>query len=561
MKGKVYLVGAGPGDYKLMTLKGLECIRKSDVIVYDRLANINYLKEAKEDCEFINVGKASSNHLLPQGDINRLIADKALEGKVVTRLKGGDPYVFGRGGEEAEILRNENIDFEVVPGITSAIGGLCYAGIPITHRDHASSFHVITGHPRNDGKETKEIDWKALAHVKGTLVFLMGIANLKHISENLIKEGKDKNTPVAFISWATRSNQRVVTTTLENAYEAGVKVKMLTGDNINTAKAIGEELGLLKENKKAVEATYIDILSDEELREEINDISIVARSKPETKMRIVQALQSNSEVVAVTGDGINDAPALSKADVGISMGISGTEVSKNASDIILTDDSFNTIVDGIKWGRGIYENFQRFIQFQLTINIVAFVIAVMSQIMNREMPFTTIQLLFINIIMDGPPALALGLEPVRDYVLKRKPIKRTAGIIARSMAVNITINAFLIISIISLQEFYNILQATPQEKSTVVFCLFAFTALFNAFNCREFGLNSIITNFFKNKLALEVILITAIVQILLTQIFRSFFNSVALGIDMWIKILLLSSMVLVLNEIVKFILRMVRKII
>ena len=302
-------------------------------------------------------------------------------------------------------------------------------------------------------------------------------------------------------------------------------------------------------------------MSDEELREEINYISIVARSKPETKMRIVQALQSNSEVVAVTGDGINDAPALSKADVGISMGISGTEVSKNASDIILTDDSFNTIVDGIKWGRGIYENFQRFIQFQLTINIVAFVIAVMSQIMNREMPFTTIQLLFINIIMDGPPALTLGLEPVRDYVLKRKPIKRTAGIIARSMAVNITINAFLIISIISLQEFYNILQATPQEKSTVVFCLFAFTALFNAFNCREFGLNSIITNFFKNKLALEVILITAIVQILLTQIFRSFFNSVALGIDMWIKILLLSSMVLVLNEIVKFILRMVRKII
>ena len=223
MRGKVYLVGAGPGDYKLITLKALECIRKSDVIVYDRLANIEYLKEAKDDCEFINVGKASSNHLLPQDDINRLIADKALEGKIVTRLKGGDPYVFGRGGEEAELLRDENIDFEVVPGITSPIGGLCYAGIPITHRDHASSFHVITGHPRKDGKETKEINWNALANVKGTLVFLMGIANLKNISENLIKEGKDKNTPVAFISWATRSNQRVVTATLENAYEVALK--------------------------------------------------------------------------------------------------------------------------------------------------------------------------------------------------------------------------------------------------------------------------------------------------------------------------------------------------
>lgn len=348
---------------------------------------------------------------------------------------------------------------------------------------------------------------------------------------------------------------------IETAYEAGVKVKMLTGDNINTAKAIGAELGLLNDNKKVVEATYIDILSDEELREEINDISIVARSKPETKMRIVQALQANSEVVAVTGDGINDAPALSKADVGISMGISGTEVSKNASDIILTDDSFSTIVDGIKWGRGIYENFQRFIQFQLTINIVAFMIAVISQVVGKEMPFTTIQLLWVNIIMDGPPALALGLEPVRDYVLKRKPIRRKAGIIARSMAVNITINAFLIITIVHLQEFYNILQATPEEQSTVIFSLFAFSALFNAFNCREFGLNSIIPNFFKNKLALEIIFVTGVVQILFTQVFRAFFNSVALDVSMWIKILLLSSMVLVLNEVVKFILRNLKKLI
>ena len=348
---------------------------------------------------------------------------------------------------------------------------------------------------------------------------------------------------------------------IETAYNAGVKVKMLTGDNINTAKAIGNELGLLDDGKKAVEATYIDILSDEELRKEINNISIVARSKPETKMRIVQALQANSEVVAVTGDGINDAPALSKADVGISMGISGTEVSKNASDIILTDDSFSTIVDGIKWGRGIYENFQRFIQFQLTINIVAFMIAVISQVMGKEMPFTTIQLLWVNIIMDGPPALALGLEPVRDYVLTRNPIRRNAGIIARSMAINIMINATLIISIVHLQEFYNILGATNEEQSTVVFSLFAFTALFNAFNCREFGLNSIIPNFFKNKLALEIIFITGVVQILFTQVFRAFFSSVPLGIHMWCKILLLSSMVLVLNEIVKLILRQVKNII
>lgn len=242
MKGKVYLVGAGPGDYKLLTLKGLECIQKSDIIVYDRLANKNYLKEAKSDCEFIYVGKSSSNHTLPQEDINRVIANKAKQGKIVTRLKGGDPYVFGRGGEEGELLKKEGVEFEVVPGVTSAIGGLCYAGIPITHRDYASSFHVITGHLREDEKENPEINWNALANVNGTLVFLMGVANLKKISSNLIKEGKSKDTPVALISWATRYNQKVITSTLENVYETAMK------ENIKppTLIAIGEVVSLRK---------------------------------------------------------------------------------------------------------------------------------------------------------------------------------------------------------------------------------------------------------------------------------------------------------------------------
>ena len=221
MQGKVYLVGAGPGDYKLMTLKGLECIKKSDVIVYDRLANEKYLKEANENCEFIYVGKASSNHALPQDKINEVITNKAKEGKTVTRLKGGDPYVFGRGGEEAEFLLDNGIEFEVVPGITSAIGGLCYAGIPITHRDYASSFHVITGHLKDD--ENDELNWNALANNEGTLVFLMGISNLKKISNKLIKEGKSKDTPVALISWATRYNQSVVTGNLEDIYDIAMK--------------------------------------------------------------------------------------------------------------------------------------------------------------------------------------------------------------------------------------------------------------------------------------------------------------------------------------------------
>lgn len=207
---------------------------------------------------------------------------------------------------------------------------------------------------------------------------------------------------------------------IECARDARIETKILTGDNIHTAIAIGNEIGILTEEKRAVEASYIDGLTDEQLREEVKSIAIVARSMPNTKMRIVSALQANGEVVAVTGDGINDAPALTKADVGIAMGIAGTEVSKNAADIILTDDSFNTIVEAIKWGRGIYNNFQRYLQFTLTVNIIAFLLTIISQLLDQPLPFTTIHLLWVNIIMDGPPALALGLEPVRQTVMKRK---------------------------------------------------------------------------------------------------------------------------------------------
>ncbi|MBU3130658.1 calcium-translocating P-type ATPase, PMCA-type [Clostridium tagluense] len=346
---------------------------------------------------------------------------------------------------------------------------------------------------------------------------------------------------------------------IETARHAGVTTKMLTGDNINTAIAIGEELGLLGSANRAVEATYIDTLSDEELKDEITTISIVARSKPDTKMRIVIALQSIGEVVAVTGDGINDAPALTKADVGIAMGIAGTEVSKNAADIILTDDSFGTIVKGIKWGRGIYENFQRFIQFQITVNIIAFLTAILSVVFDFQMPFTTIQLLWVNIIMDGPPALSLGLEPVRDAVLNRKPTNRNASIITKQMMKSMIANAVYITLVIMIQMKFDILGAGfpkegvtgPNQMQTVLFALFAFSALFNAFNCREFGTDSIISSITKNTTFLKIITVTAVAQIFVTEVFAKFFNAVSLSAGMWLKIIILSSLIIVVNEVVK----------
>ncbi|MGN1343714.1 MAG: uroporphyrinogen-III C-methyltransferase [Traorella sp.] len=210
--GKVYLVGGGPGDEGLLTLKGYELIKKADCIVYDRLVNPHLLTYAKDNCELIYVGKKNHEHTMKQEDINQLLVDKACVYEHVVRLKGGDVYVFGRGGEEALFLRKHGIDFEVVPGISSSIAGLAYGGIPITHRGLASGFHVVSAHNRKD--ELSDIDFKSLAKSSDTTVFLMGLTMLDKIVNSLLKEGKKENTPIAIISNATLPTQKVITSTL-----------------------------------------------------------------------------------------------------------------------------------------------------------------------------------------------------------------------------------------------------------------------------------------------------------------------------------------------------------
>lgn len=214
-KGIVYLVGAGPGDPGLITVKGLECIRRAEVLVYDRLASESLLSFAPAHCELIYVGKLPDRHTLRQEEISRLLVDSALEGKTVTRLKGGDPFVFGRGGEEAELLAKHGVPFEVVPGITSAVAVPAYAGIPVTHRDFTSGFAVITGH-EEPGKEKSAIAWDKISTGIGTLVFLMGVGNLPYIVEQLVKNGRSADTPIALIRWGTHQKQRTLTGTLSD---------------------------------------------------------------------------------------------------------------------------------------------------------------------------------------------------------------------------------------------------------------------------------------------------------------------------------------------------------
>jgi uroporphyrinogen III methyltransferase / synthase len=213
MPGKVYIMGVGPGDYKLMTLKAAECIEKADVIVYDRLVGSRILSRARKDAELVYVGKMPDCHAVPQEEINHILVRKAQEGKTVARVKGGDPFVFGRGGEEAETLRQYGIDFEIVPGVTSAVAVPAYAGIPVTHRDFCSSLHIITGHERPD-KDESSIDYPVLAKVRGTLVFLMGVKNLSEICSKLILHGKESTTPAAVIEKGTTMEQRMVSGTL-----------------------------------------------------------------------------------------------------------------------------------------------------------------------------------------------------------------------------------------------------------------------------------------------------------------------------------------------------------
>ena len=218
MKGKVYLVGAGPGDIGLLTIKGLKCLRKADVVIYDFHLNAQVLNYINHNAEFIYAGKRGGHHTLTQDEINAILVQRAKEGRTICRLKGGDPFIFGRGGEEAEALSKEGIEFEVVPGVSSAVAAPAYAGIPLTHRLYSSSFAVIPGYEDATKKEST-IDWSKLSTGVGTLVFLMAVKNVRSITQKLIENGRPPDTPVAVIRWGTRPDQKTIVGTLQSIPE------------------------------------------------------------------------------------------------------------------------------------------------------------------------------------------------------------------------------------------------------------------------------------------------------------------------------------------------------
>ena len=240
--GKVYIVGAGPGDEELITLKGLRCIKEADVILYDRLLNQDLLSYAKPNAKLIFCGKLPNRHAMIQDNINTSLVHYAQQGLTVTRLKGGDPFVFGRGAEEAEVLAAHGIPYEIVPGVTSGIAAAAYAGIPVTHRDLSSSFAIVTGHMR-EGKDDS-IKWESLAKGIDTLAIYMGVGNLPYICEQLLTNGRSGATPVAVVHMGTYAEQQTVVGTLETIVDivAEQKIKnpsmIIVGDVVTIREKI-----------------------------------------------------------------------------------------------------------------------------------------------------------------------------------------------------------------------------------------------------------------------------------------------------------------------------------
>lgn len=241
-RGKVFLVGAGPGDPGLLTIKAVELLRKADVVIYDRLVSKSILELVPKRAKKIYVGKSSGKHELPQEKINELMINTALDGKKVVRLKGGDPFLFGRGGEEAEALADNHIDFEVVPGVTSALATPVYAGIPLTHRDYSSSVAIVTGH-RAKNAETV-VNWSKLAGSVDTIAILMGVESLESTANKLMEGGLDPNTPVAIIEWGTLKRQRSLIgklgTIAKEAKERNVKppAVIVIGEVVNLGRKL-----------------------------------------------------------------------------------------------------------------------------------------------------------------------------------------------------------------------------------------------------------------------------------------------------------------------------------
>lgn len=340
---------------------------------------------------------------------------------------------------------------------------------------------------------------------------------------------------------------------------AGIKIKMLTGDDKRTAYAVAAELKIANSENGVITASEIERLDDAALKKALSGITVIARSTPAVKLRVVRALKASGEVVAVTGDGINDAPAIKHADVGIAMGKSGSEITKEAADVVLLDDSFATVVKAIAFGRSVYRNIQRFILFQLSVNVSALLFITVTAILGFASPFNTLQLLWINVIMDGPPALTLGLEPAGANLMTLPPVKREESIVDKKTFLRIAFNGVFIGGTLIIQFLYNFLGISEGERSGATFTLFIAFQLANAFNCRELGSRSIFKGIGKNKIMAATFAGVFLLHFVITTFLPSVFGVSPLTALSWIKCVATALSIVAASEAYKFAYRLIKK--
>ncbi|KNA14961.1 hypothetical protein SOVF_102590 [Spinacia oleracea] len=349
---------------------------------------------------------------------------------------------------------------------------------------------------------------------------------------------------------------------VKNAVEvckrAGVRIKMITGDNIFTAKAIATECGILgyqQQEGEVVEGLEFRNYTHEERMEKVDKICVMARSSPLDKLLMVQCLKQKGEVVAVTGDGTNDAPALKEADIGLAMGIQGTEVAKESSDIIILDDNFSTVSTVLRWGRCVYTNIQKFIQFQLTVNVAALVINFIAAVSAGEVPLTAVQLLWVNLIMDTLGALALATERPTKELLDKPPVGRTAPLITNIMWRNLLCQALYQITVLLILQFRgrSIFNVSTDKKNTLIFNTFVLCQIFNEFNSRRMEKQNIFEGIHKTPLFLGIVVIEVILQVVMVEFLKNFANTVNLNWKEWAACIVISFVTWPIGFLVKLI--------
>jgi Ca2+-transporting ATPase len=489
----------------------------------------------------------------PQNPAEWIALNAAVNGTAHLEERGGRIIVIGNSTEGALLrwLRDHSLDYMQIRAETTVARQYLFDGnrkrMSTVVRIGGIPFLLVKGAPEIlSGLCSQHPDLAGVSELASQAMRTLAFAHKK------IVDGDDSESGLVWDGYVgirdpLRDNIRESVTRCQNA---GIRVRMVTGDNPDTAKAIAKESGIHK-NGTVMTGREFRSLSEDARADAVQDLDVMARAEPMDKLLLVKALQKNGAVVAVTGDGTNDAPALKHADVGLAMGIAGTEVAREASDIILLDDSFSSITNAVWWGRSLYENIQRFLLFQVTINFCACILTFIAPLLGYPEPFTILQILWINLVMDTLAAFALCSEAPHAGLMNRSPVSRDERIITPFMWASIIVTGvfFIITGLFQMSTGF-LGGTTPAEVSTVFFAAFVIAHVWNGINCR--AMDGTMPPFFQGNPTFFVVMgMIVATQVLIVQYGGVLFNTVPLSIEQWTRIFLMSASVLVVGFVLR----------